>query len=141
MLLSDPLWLQSRESAEQWFTVARLNFATLERLTALAFNAHKSAFEDAVAHARALLSAREPADLKANLAVAPEVQKALAHCRSLFDVSLQWQNEMLRVLQSHAALAAAERGCEALRLLTDMAGGMAEAGFTAAMEGLKPDRR
>ncbi len=169
MLLNEPFLERRREAAEAWFALARLNFATLERLTALAFNAHKSAFEDAVANAHALLNARKPEDLvKANLAVAPEAEKALAHWRSIFDVALQWQNEMTRVLQSQAALhresmgslvpasdpatggttvfalqaalTAAGRGCEALRLISDMAGGVAEAGFTAAMEGLKAGR-
>jgi phasin family protein len=154
-----------RESAEAWFEVARLQFAASERLSALAFNAYKAAFEDLVAHTRDMLEIRRPADVfQANLDFArPSLEKALAHWRSIFDVALQSQNEMMRMLQARAAdrrdgmakllaaagpgavaayairaaLDAARRNGEALRILSDMAGGLAEAGFTAAIRGIK----
>ncbi len=160
--------VHDRECAETLFALARLQFAAFERLSALAFNANKEAFEDGVAHTRSMLNARDAREwVEFSMAFPqPLLHKSLAHWRSMFDVAVQSQDEIARLLESQAdsckeilaslfagpgkaaapepslialkaALAAAGWSCEGLRIFSNLAGNLAETGFTSAMKSLK----
>ncbi|MBI2318432.1 MAG: phasin family protein, partial [Betaproteobacteria bacterium] len=85
--------------------ISNIQVAAFERLSALTFNAARAMFEDSVAQARAMLGAKDEKDLfDRNAALAqPAVEKAIAYSRSMYDVAVQAQNEISRVMETHCA--------------------------------------
>jgi phasin family protein len=76
----------------------------LERFSALTFNATKTVCEGGMEQAKALMGAKNGQELiSMNSAVAqPSLEKAIAYSRSMYDVALQAQREMTKVLEAHA---------------------------------------
>lgn len=83
---------------------AQVQFAALERLVALSFNATKSSFEVGANYARALLDAR---DVRQCLELAmeygqPAIEKAFLYTRSRLEVGTHARDEMTRLLEAQA---------------------------------------
>jgi len=83
---------------------AQSNFAALERISALNFNATKTAFEDGLAHAKALMGAKDVQELvNMNAAAAqPAMEKLVAWQRSVYEVASQSQAEVTRYFEAQA---------------------------------------
>lgn len=95
----------NKAGVDALITVAHAQFAALERLSALNFNATKAAFEDSVNQAQALLSvkdAQELVSLTAN-SVQPTLEKALAYSRNVYTVATQTQAEVTKLAETQAA--------------------------------------
>jgi len=95
----------NKAGVEAILGLANSQFAAFERWSSLNFNATKSAFEDSVNHAKALLSAKDVQEfVNLNSAAAqPAVEKAIAYSRSVYDLATQSQAELIRALESQAA--------------------------------------
>ena len=78
----------SKASVETLLAIANSNFAAIEKLAALNFNATKAAFEDSMNHAKALLNAKDVQELvNLNVAAAqPSLEKAIAYSRSVYEL-------------------------------------------------------
>ena len=76
----DQILAGGKAGVDAFIGLASTQFATLEKLAALNFNATKGAFEDGVNHTRALLGARDPQEwINLNVgAVQPNVEKLIA---------------------------------------------------------------
>lgn len=94
----------NKAGVEAFIGLAHTQFAAFERLSALTFNATKSAFEDSVAHTKALLAVKDVQDLvNLNAAVAqPAIEKAIAYSRNVYDVATQSQGEVTKLVESQA---------------------------------------
>jgi phasin family protein len=89
---------------ETLLSLANANFAAYEKLAALNFNATKSAFEDSMNHAKALLNARDVQEyVNINVAAAqPNLEKAIAYSRSVYELATQQQAEFTRFVEGQA---------------------------------------
>jgi len=83
---------------------AQSNFAALEKLSALNFNATKTAFEDSMSHAKALMNVKDVQDLvNVNVAATqPAIEKAIAWQRSVYELMSQSQAEYTRYVETQA---------------------------------------
>lgn len=95
----------SKAGVETLLGIANTQFAAYERLSELSFNATKSAFEESLNHARALLGAKDVQEfVNLNAAAAqPAFEKALAYSRSVYEVSTQTQGELTKLVEVQAA--------------------------------------
>jgi phasin family protein len=95
----------NKASLDALFTVAHAQFAAFERLSALNFNTAKSAFEDSVNQAKALLSVKDVQELVTLSAasVQPALEKAIAYSRSVYEVATQTQAEVTKLAESQVA--------------------------------------
>lgn len=100
----DQMIAANKASVEALLGVASTQFAAFERLSALTFNATKAAFEDSVAHTRALLGVKDVQELiNLNSAAAqPAMEKAIALSRNLYDVATQSQGELTKLVETQA---------------------------------------
>ncbi|HXC37658.1 MAG TPA: phasin family protein [Burkholderiales bacterium] len=94
----------NKAGVEALLGLANTQFAAFERISALTFNATKSAFEDSVAHTKALLAAKDVQDVvNLNAAVAqPAIEKAISYSRNLYDVASQSQGEVTKLVETQA---------------------------------------
>lgn len=94
----------NKASVEALLALANTNFATYERLAALNFNAGKTAFEDGVNHAKALLNAKDIQEfVNLNVAAAqPGLEKAIAYSRSVYELASQTQGEFTKFIENQA---------------------------------------
>ena len=94
----------NKAGVEALIGLAHTQFAAFERLSALTFNSTKSAFEDSVAHTKALLAVKDVQDLvNLNAAVAqPAIEKAIAYSRNVYDVATQSQGEVTKLVEGQA---------------------------------------
>ena len=94
----------SKASVEAMLALANSNFAAVEKLAALNFNATKNAFEDSMSHAKALLNAKDVQEfVNLNVAAAqPSLEKLIAYSRSVYELSTQQQAEFTRLFESQA---------------------------------------
>ncbi|MBI4289849.1 MAG: phasin family protein [Betaproteobacteria bacterium] len=85
-------------------SIANIQVAALERFSALTFNATKSVCEDGLEQAKILMGAKNAQELIGlnSAAAQPSLEKAIAYSRSMYDVALQAQREMTKVLEAHA---------------------------------------
>jgi phasin family protein len=85
--------------------LANSQFAIFERWSTLNMNATKTAFEDSVNHAKALLGAKDVQEfVNLNAAAAqPALEKAIAYSRSVYEVATQSQAEMTKAVEAQAA--------------------------------------
>jgi len=83
---------------------AQSGFATLEKLSALNFNATKSVFEDSMSHAKALMNVKDVQDLvNVNVAATqPAIEKMIAWQRSVYELASQSQAEYTRYFEAQA---------------------------------------
>ncbi|MCL4799671.1 MAG: TIGR01841 family phasin [Burkholderiales bacterium] len=94
----------NKSSVEAVLGIAQSNFAAIEKISALNFNATKTAFEDGLAHAKALMSVKDAQEfVNVNAAAAqPAMEKMIAWQRSLYEVASQSQAEMTRYFETQA---------------------------------------
>jgi phasin family protein len=92
----------NKANVEVLIGLANTNFAAYEKLAALNFNATKAAFEDAVAHTKSLMNARDAQEVfNLNVAAAqPALEKAIAYGRSVYELASQTQGELTRFVES-----------------------------------------
>jgi len=101
----DQIAASNKVVMEALLGLANTQFAAYERLFGLNFSATKSAFEEAVAHARALLGAKDMQEfVNLNAAAAqPALEKSLAYSRSVYEVATQTQGELTKFVEAQAA--------------------------------------
>jgi phasin family protein len=94
----------SKASVEAMLAWANSNFAAIEKLAALNFNATKAVFEDSMSHAKALLNVKDIQEyVNLNVAAAqPSLEKAIAYSRSVYELSTQQHGELTRFFESQA---------------------------------------
>jgi phasin family protein len=95
----------NKTGVEAFLGLASTQFAALERLSALNIGAAKTAFEESLGRAKALLNAKDAQDyLTLNTAASqPALEKAIAYSRSVYEVAAQTQGEMAKFLEARAA--------------------------------------
>ena len=95
----------SKAGVEALLGLANSQFSALERLSALNSSATKSAFEEAVGHAKALLNAKDVQEfVNLNAAAAqPALEKAIAYSRSVYEVTAQTQGELAKFVEARVA--------------------------------------
>ena len=93
-----------KANVEAALGLAQSNFATIEKLSALNFNATKSAFEDSLNHAKALMNAKDVQDfMNVNVAATqPAIEKLIAWQRSVYELASQSQAEYTRYFEAQA---------------------------------------
>lgn len=84
---------------------AKTQFAAFERLSALNFDATKTAFEAGVRQTKAVLGAKDMQEfLSLNRAVAqPNTEQVIAYSRSVYELATQTQTEITELIESQAA--------------------------------------
>lgn len=100
----EQLMANGKTGVETVLAMANSNFAAYEKFAALNFNATKSAFEDSVNHAKALLNARDVQEyVNINVAAAqPSLEKAIAYQRSVYELATQSQAEITKFFEGQA---------------------------------------
>ena len=93
-----------KANVEAALGLAQSNFAAIEKLSALNFNATKSAFEDSLNHAKALMNAKDVQDfMNVNVAATqPTIEKVIAWQRSVYELASQSQAEYTRYFEAQA---------------------------------------
>ena|ERR1035438_6131 len=94
----------NKASVHALFAVATAQFAAFERLSALNFNATKTAFEDSLSQAKAVLSVKDAQELMKLTAASaqPTMEKAIAYSRSVYELATQTQAEMTQLSEAQA---------------------------------------
>ena len=95
----------NKASVDALFTIAQAQFSAFERLSALNFNTTKTAFEDSVNQAKALMSVKDAQEL-VNLSATsaqPALEKAIAYSRNVYEVATQTQAEVTKLAETQAA--------------------------------------
>lgn len=95
----------NKAGVETLISLAHSQFAAFERLSALTFNATKSAFEDSVAHTKAVLNAKDVQEL-VNLntsAAQPTIEKAIAYTRNVYEVATQSQGDLTKLVEAQTS--------------------------------------
>jgi phasin family protein len=101
----DQIATASKAGVEMWLGLANTQFAALERLSTLNFNAVKAAFEAGMGQTRALLGAKDAQEV-VNLntaATQPTLESAIAYSRSVYELAAQTQGEMTKIVESQAS--------------------------------------
>jgi phasin family protein len=95
----------SKAGVEVALAFANSQFAACEKLAALNFNTTKAAFEDGMNHARALMSAKDVQEaVNLNVAAAqPNLDKAIAYSRSVYELATQSQAEATKLMEAQAS--------------------------------------
>ncbi len=85
--------------------LANAQLAAYERISALNLDATRTAFEDGVNYARAMLGAKDVQELMSvsSSAAQPSMEKALAYTRKVYEVSSQVQSEFTKLAEAQAA--------------------------------------
>lgn len=95
----------NKAGVEAILALANSQFSAFEKMSSLSFNAGKSAFEDGINHAKALLNAKDIQEIvNLNAAAAqPAMEKAIAYSRGLYEVATQTQGELTKLAESQAS--------------------------------------
>ena len=92
----------NKANVEAMLTLANTAFASIERIAALNLNTARSVLEDSVSGTKALLGAKdaqEALSIQASLAQ-PNVEKAVAYSRSVYEISAQTQEELSKLVEA-----------------------------------------
>ena len=92
----------NKANVETLLTLANTAFASAERIAALNLNTARSVMEDSVSGAKALMGAKdvqEALSIQASLAQ-PNVEKAVAYSRSVYEISAQTQEELSKMVEA-----------------------------------------
>jgi len=92
----------NKASVEAMLSLANTALASAERIAALNLNTARSLLEDGVANTKAILGAKDPQEalaVQASLAQ-PNVEKAVAYTRSVYEISAQSKEEVSKLLES-----------------------------------------
>ena len=94
-----------KAGVEALLGLANAQLAAYERISALNLDATRTAFEDGVNYARALLGAKDVQELMnlSSSAAQPTMEKALAYTRKVYEVSSQVQAEFTKLVEAQAA--------------------------------------
>jgi phasin family protein len=95
----------NKAGVEAALGLASAQFAALERLSALNFSVAKSAFEEGLGRAKALLNAKDAQEIFSLNAAAsqPTLEKAIAYSRSVYEVTAQTQGELVKFVEARVA--------------------------------------
>ena len=95
----------NKSNVEAILAVANAQFAALEKLATLNANSVRSAFEDSIANARALLGAKDMQELVSlqNTFGQPAVEKAIAYSKSVYEVATTTNAELTKVAERRVA--------------------------------------
>lgn len=76
--------------------------SSAERIAALNLNTARSVFEDSVSSTKALLDAKDPQEAIARQAsqVQPNVEKAVAYTRSVYEITAQAKDELTKLIEA-----------------------------------------
>ena len=91
----------NKTAVDSLLSLANTALASAERIAALNLNAARSVLEDSVSGTKALLGAKdvqEAISIQASLAQ-PNVEKAVAYSRSVYEISAQAQEELSKTLE------------------------------------------
>ena len=102
-----PEQIQAAQKAnvESLLAVANAQFSAFEKLANISANAVKSAFEDSIANARALMGAKDVQEfvsLQSTLAQ-PAIEKAIAYSKSVYEVATEANGELSKVAERRVA--------------------------------------
>jgi phasin family protein len=92
----------NKASVEALLALATTSLASAERIAALNLHTARSLTEDSVANFKTLLGAKDPQEalsLQSSLAQ-PNVEKAVAYSRSLYEISAQTQEQISKIVES-----------------------------------------
>lgn len=130
----DQVVATNKASVEALIGLANTQFAAFERLSALTFNVTKAAFEDGVAHTKALMGAKDVQELinVNTTASQPSIEKVIAFSRNVYDVATQSQGELTKLVESQTG----ELNKTMIALLDKVAKG-APAGSDVAVAAMK----
>ena len=91
----------NKATVDSLLAVANTALASAERIAALNLNTARSVMEDSVSGAKALMGAKdvqEAMSIQASL-TQPNVEKAVAYSRSVYEISAQTQEEMSKMVE------------------------------------------
>jgi phasin family protein len=103
-LTPDQITALTQGNVDAAIGIARLNFATFEKLAALNFGTAKAAFEDGTSYARAFTGVTDVQEL-VNLntrAGQPALEKAIGYSRSVYEIASQANGEISRLVEQRA---------------------------------------
>ncbi len=92
----------NKAAVDSLLSVANTALASAERIAALNLNTARSVLEDSVSGAKAVMSAKDAQEaltIQASLAQ-PNVEKAVAYSRSVYEISAQTQEEVTKMLEA-----------------------------------------
>ena len=92
----------NKATVDSLLSLANTALASAERIAALNLNTARSVMEDSVSGAKALMGAKdvqEALSIQASLAQ-PNVEKAVAYSRSVYEISAQTQEELSKMVES-----------------------------------------
>ncbi|OQA34046.1 MAG: Phasin protein [Betaproteobacteria bacterium ADurb.Bin341] len=92
----------NKAAIDSLLSLANTALASAERIAALNLNTARSVLEDSVSGAKAVMSAKDAQEaltIQASLAQ-PNVEKAVAYSRSVYEISAQTQEEVTKMLEA-----------------------------------------
>lgn len=92
----------NKATVDSLLAVANTALASAERIAALNLNTARSVLEDSVSNTKAILGAKDAQEaitLQASLAQ-PNVEKAVAYSRSVYEISAQTQEELSKMVEA-----------------------------------------
>ena len=95
----------NKATVDSLLSLANSALASAERIAALNLNTARSLVEDSVSSAKALMGAKdvqEALSIQASLAQ-PNVEKAVAYSRSVYEISAQTQEELAKMVEAQYA--------------------------------------
>lgn len=94
----------NKAGVEALMGLANTQFAAMERLSALNFNAAKAALEDSVSYTKSLLAAKDAQEVASlsTAAAQPVLEKAIAYSRSVYEIATETQAKMNKFAEEQA---------------------------------------
>ncbi|MBS1199011.1 MAG: phasin family protein [Proteobacteria bacterium] len=92
----------NKAAVDSMLSLANTALASAERIAALNLNTARSVLEDSVSGTKALMGAKDAQEaiaIQTNLAQ-PNVEKAVAYSRSIYEIAAQNQEEMTKMLEA-----------------------------------------
>src|SRR5579862_6084124 len=128
----------NKANLEAILSLATTQFAAIEKFASLNANAVKTAFEDSIANARALVGAKDVQEL-VNLQstfAQPAIEKAIAYSKSVYEVATETGTELTKAAERRVA-EWNENFVSLLDKAAKQAAEIAEANVAAASETVK----
>jgi len=92
----------NKAAVDSMLSLANTALASAERIAALNLNTARSVLEDSVSSTKAIMGAKDAQEaiaIQTNLAQ-PNVEKAVAYSRSIYEIAAQNQEEMTKMLEA-----------------------------------------
>src|SRR5437868_13985498 len=95
----------NKANVETFLAVANAQFSAFEKLANISAGAVKSAFEDSIANARALLGAKDVQEFVSlqSAFAQPAIEKAIAYSKSVYEVATEANGELSKVAERRVA--------------------------------------